>query len=233
MEQTQTQTRATEAQTHPHPERRFLSERAEFRAGENGKPQVFGYALKWGVPYDMGWFTEIIDRNALDGADLSDVRVLFNHDPSIILGRTKANTAQIGQDDTGLWYLAELPDSPNGQNVRVSLERGDVDQSSWAFYLDTDKWETVNGRDFRTILRVRSVVDTSAVTYPANPDTSAAKRSLEAVAGCGQVVASGGGGDVSVAENTVVVSSAGSPDLAATYERLCRSLELMAARTNK
>jgi len=159
----------------------------ELRQSETGKDTVFGYALKFGVPYDMGWFTEEIQRGALDGADLSDVRILFNHDQNLILGRTKAGTAKVGIDEVGMWYMAELPDSPTGQNVKEALRRGDVDQSSWAFSISTDesgrskgdKWMNKDGKDYRVITSVRAVYDASPVTYPANPDTTAAKRSKE------------------------------------------------------
>jgi len=159
----------------------------ELRQSETGKDTVFGYALKFGVPYDMGWFTEEIQRGALDGADLSDVRILFNHDQNLILGRTKAGTAKVGIDEVGMWYMAELPDSPTGQNVKEALRRGDVDQSSWAFSISADesgrskgdKWMNKDGKDYRVITSVRAVYDASPVTYPANPDTTAAKRSKE------------------------------------------------------
>ena len=159
----------------------------ELRQSETGKDTVFGYALKFGVPYDMGWFTEEIQRGALDGADLSDVRILFNHDQNLILGRTKAGTAKVGIDEVGMWYMAELPDSPTGQNVKEALRRGDIDQSSWAFSISTDesgrskgdKWMNKDGKDYRVITSVRAVYDASPVTYPANPDTTAAKRSKE------------------------------------------------------
>ena len=159
----------------------------ELRQSESGKDTVFGYALKFGVPYDIGWFTEEIQRGALDGADLSDVRILFNHDQNLILGRTKAGTAKVGIDEVGMWYMAELPDSPTGQNVKEALRRGDVDQSSWAFSISTDesgrskgdKWTNKDGKDYRVITSVRAVYDASPVTYPANPDTTAAKRSKE------------------------------------------------------
>ena len=147
---------------------------------------LHGYALKFDVQYDMGWFTESISRSALKSADMTDVRILFNHDPSLILGRTTSGTATVGVDDTGLWYSVDLPKSPNGENVRVALERGDITQSSWGFYLDfsdgtvSDNWLYPDGgKAHRTIVKVKKVVDASPVTYPANPDTSAAKRSFE------------------------------------------------------
>lgn len=169
----------------PEPERRFYSGTLELRATDSGDPEIFGYALKFGVSYDMGWFTEEIHRDALAKADMQDVRILFNHDVNQILGRTKSGTAKVGIDNIGMWYRATLPKSPIGETVRAAIERGDVDQSSWGFTLryeddsTGDMWERKNGKDHRTITDVRKVWDASPVTFPANPDTSVAKRSLE------------------------------------------------------
>lgn len=166
-------------------ERRFFTGGLEIRAGQEGEPEIFGYALKFGVVYDMGWFTEEVHRDALKNADMSDVRVLQDHMSHLILGRTKSGTASVGVDDTGLWYRARLPKSPNGENMRVSVERGDVDQSSWGFMLrrtensNGDAWEKRGGKDHRILMDVHTVFDASAVTFPANPDTTVAKRSLE------------------------------------------------------
>jgi len=176
-----------QANNQPATELRSCVGAIELRQSDTGKDTVFGYALKWDTPYNMGWFTETIQRGALDNADLSDVRILFNHDQNLILGRTKAGTAKVGLDDVGMWYMAELPDSPTGQNVKEALKRGDIDQSSWAFSIATDeqgrskgdKWSIKDGKDYREITAVRAVYDASPVTYPANPDTTAAKRSKE------------------------------------------------------
>lgn len=170
-------------------ERCFIPGHVEYRASENPDEmgEVFGYALKWGVEYDMGWFREKIDRNALANADMSDVRILDNHQNNLVLGRTKSGTATVGTDEIGMWYRAKLPNSPNGQNMRESLIRGDIDASSWGFRVrldDTgrrvgDKWEKRDGIEIRTITDVAVVMDASPVTFPANPDTSAAKRSRD------------------------------------------------------
>jgi len=169
----------------PVSERRACAGKAELRKRDDNTPEVFGYALKYDVAYDMGWFTESIQRGSLDNADLSDVRILFNHDKNQVLGRTKSGTAEVGLDDVGMWYRCSLPASPVGETVRVALERGDIDQSSWAFFTRQtpsgggDTWTRRNGKDHRTITDVRLVQDASPVTYPANPDTTAAKRSYE------------------------------------------------------
>ena len=167
-------------------ERRYIStEGMELRKSETGAATLRGYALRFGSKYDMGWFTEEIAPEALKNANMSDVRVLLNHDPNHILGRTKSGTARVGVDSVGMWYEVDLPDSPNGQNARVAIERGDINQSSWGFMLNhtrdshPDKWEMRDGKDHRTILDVKTVFDASPVVFPANPDTSIAKRSRD------------------------------------------------------
>jgi HK97 family phage prohead protease len=167
-------------------ERRYAStDGLELRNADTGQSMLKGYALRFGSSYDMGWFTEEISRSALDNADLTDVRILFNHDANQILGRTSANTARVGVDSIGLWYEVDLPNSPNGQNARVAVERGDVSQSSWGFMLNRgqnsspDKWEMRDGKEHRTITDVKKVLDASPVTFPANPDTTIAKRSFD------------------------------------------------------
>lgn len=159
-------------------ERRFVGG-VEFRA-DTGKNVLRGYAARFGSVYDMGWFTEEVSRSAFDSADLSDVRILLNHDSNQILGRTSAGTARVGVDETGLWYEVDLPDSPNGENVKVAVERGDITQSSWGFYLEKDTWTRRGSKDHRTLDAVGVVFDASPVTFPANPDTSVAKRSRDA-----------------------------------------------------
>ena len=186
----------------------------------DGKPaEVFGYALKWGVRYNVAWFTEEIQRGALDEANISDVRILFNHDPNQIIGRTKSGTAQVGFDETGMWYRSTIPNSPFGENLKESLKRGDVTQSSWAFSIARDstgrsigdQWDIKDGKEHRIITKVSTVYDASPVTYPANPDTTAAKRSLD------------------IFKQETRQETTDNEGLAKTYELLARTLELKQA----
>ena len=169
-------------------ERRFAFSGLELRKAEDGGVSTLrGYALRFNSIYDMGWFTEEVSPSALQNANMEDVRVLLNHDPNNILGRTSANTARVGTDNVGLWYEVDLPDSPNGHNARVAIERGDITQSSWGFSLRKDstgrrtgdKWEMRDGKEHRILTDVDIVFDASPVTFPANPDTSVAKRSRD------------------------------------------------------
>lgn len=155
----------------------------EVRAVDGGGKKLRGYALKFHERYDMGWFTEEISRGALDGADLSDIRALLNHNPNFVLGRTSAGTLRIAVDDVGLAYEIDLPDTQTARDLAVSVDRGDISQSSWGFTLRMDDdnqgdiWTRVNGKDHRTITSVARVFDVSPVTFPANPGTDVARRS--------------------------------------------------------
>lgn len=168
-------------------EQRHTGNVLEVRAMDNGKKKIRGYALTWNERYNMGWFTEEIDRQALEGADMTDVRALLNHDANIVLGRTAAGTLQLSTDEKGLAYEIELPDTQAARDLAVSIERGDISQSSWGFMLRSDaesngdEWRKENGKEHRVIKRVGRVFDVSPVTFPANPSTSVAKRSFEAI----------------------------------------------------
>lgn len=171
-------------------ETRTLISPIELRASDDNsdKRYVVGYALRFNSESEnLGGFVEKIEPNALEGADMSDVRALFNHDPSQVLGRSKANTLKLSIDEFGLRYEIDMPDTTFARDLMNSMERGDIDQSSFAFMIDYendgDSWEYDDSRDLylRTIHKFRSISDVSIVTYPAYTATESivAQRGLE------------------------------------------------------
>lgn len=164
--------------------------RAELRAEENPESRrVSGYAAVFNSESeDLGGFTEVIEPGAFRDALLtSDVRALFNHNPSMILGRTSAGTLKLTEDERGLHYEFDAPNTTAGNDLLVSLRRGDVKESSFAFVVakEDQDWEEVrsaNGerRFRRKIKKMKRVDDISPVTYPAYQETTAALRSLDA-----------------------------------------------------
>ena len=105
-----------------------------------------------------------------------DVRGLFNHDPNLVLGRTLAGTLTLEDNPpTGLRYIIDPPDVSYANDLRVSMERGDVNQSSFAFRIARggDVWEEdeESGLLIRTITKFSGLYDMSPVTYPAYPST--------------------------------------------------------------
>lgn len=181
-------------ETGPAIERRFTTGVVERRAAEDGAltRSVRGYAATFGkLSENLGTpgspFYEIIEPGAFDDVLSNDVRALFNHDANLILARSKGGdgTLKIGADTIGLWYEFEAPTTRAGEDLLVSLDRKDVDQSSFAFAMtregQTFEEKTENGVTTitRRIKKVARLYDVSPVTYPAYPDTTVAARSLE------------------------------------------------------
>jgi uncharacterized protein len=134
-----------------------------------------GYALVFDIPYLMNGFWEVVDRRAMEGCDLSEVCLLQNHDPSLLLARSTSNTLKLGHDKKGVWFEAKIPDTPTGAEVSTLIERGDLHQCSFAFRLNKggDSWENdPSGLPIRTLTSFHSITDLSIVTYPASPTTS-------------------------------------------------------------
>jgi len=156
-------------------ERRFFN--SEVRAGES---RVTGYGSVFeSKSEDLGGFVEIIARGAFDDRLEDDVRALFNHDSSLILGRTKSGTLDLSIDDNGLRYEIDFPDTTYANDLQVSIKRGDIDQSSFSFLVEEDDFTEVDGTIVRTINKVSRLFDVSPVTYPAYPDATVGLRSLE------------------------------------------------------
>jgi len=159
---------------------------SEIRVANSESREVVGYASVFtdsegntALSENLGGFREKIDPSAFDNVLDNDVRALFNHDPNLILGRTTAGTLSLSVDERGLKYNFTAPDTTTGRDLMVSLERGDVTQSSFGFIVEEDDWtEDENGMTIRTIKKVGRLLDVSPVTYPAYPDAEVGKRSL-------------------------------------------------------
>jgi len=164
--------------------RNFIN--SEIRVENSENREVVGYASVFrdsegntALSENLGGFREKIDPKAFDGVLENDVRALFNHDPNYILGRTTSGTLNLSVDERGLKYNFTAPDTSYGRDLMVSLERGDVSQSSFGFIVEEDSWdEDADGRTIRTIKKVGRLLDISPVTYPAYPDAEAGKRSF-------------------------------------------------------
>lgn len=158
-------------------ERRFAPA-PELRVSGDKPAVIRGYAavferetVLWGDMREKiatGAFT----RTLAEGAD---VRALFNHDPSQILGRNKAGTLRLGEDERGLWYEIDPPDTQAGRDVVESIRRGDITQSSFAFSVRVEEWDLK--KKLRT-LKDLDLFDVSPVTFPAYDTTEVGLRNL-------------------------------------------------------
>lgn len=147
---------------------------------DDGKNVVVGYGAVFNSESnDLGGFVEYIAPGAFDGRLEDDVRFLINHD-GLPLARTTNNTLRLSVDERGLKYEADMPETTLANDLMTLLRNGTISQSSFAFTVEEDSWENVEGRNIRTINKVSRLYDVSSVTYPAyNEAGSFALRSLE------------------------------------------------------
>lgn len=160
----------------------------EIRADENdnGEKIITGRPIVYNSRTDLGWFDEIIDAGALDGADLTDVRFLVNHNTSMIpLARSRRNngnsTMKITPDVQGLNLDFVKLDTENNTDARAlysAVQRGDISGMSFMFYIDGEAWDDLESEHpTRHITKIGSVVEVSAVTFPAYESTEIYARS--------------------------------------------------------
>lgn len=163
----------------------------EIRAEQNEDEVgiVTGRPIVYNSKTDLGYFDEIIERGALDGADLRDVRFLVNHDISKIpLARSRNNNAnstmQLMTNDNGMDIRVNLDVKNNSEarNLYSAIERGDISGMSFMFAIDDEEWtELESDHPTRHIKKISNVVEVSAVTFPAYEDTEINVRNKEAL----------------------------------------------------
>lgn len=156
-------------------ERRYFN--VEMRAEGDARKMVGHAALFDSPSQDLGGFIEVIKRGAFKKTiQESDVRALWNHDDNFVLGRTKSGTLKLAEDEHGLVVEIDPPDTTWARDLAVSMERGDVDQMSFAFSVVKENWTRgADGTTLREIHEAR-LYDVSPVTYPAYEDTRIALR---------------------------------------------------------
>ena len=155
------------------------------RASPDSKAATIrGYAAVFNsMSEDLGGFREQIAPGAFDDVLENDVRCFFNHDENIVLGRTLSGTLRLSVDDKGLAYEVDMPDTQCARDLLISMDRGDVSQSSFGFRVGVngDTWdENDDGVIVRTITKFGRLFDVSPVSIPAYPDTTSGVRSLQA-----------------------------------------------------
>ena len=159
---------------------------SELRVENEESRQVVGYASVFtdengnpALSENLGGFREMISPNAFDTclADENlDCRMLINHDANLLLARTP-NTLSLSVDSRVLKYEFDIPSTSFGNDLMISLSRGDISQNSFGFIVEEDSWDQgEDGTVIRTINKVSRLLDCSVVTYPAYPDATIAQR---------------------------------------------------------
>lgn len=156
---------------------------------DENKQLVEGYAavfnqraLIWESEWS-GWkYMEVIDRNAFNGADMSDTVFKYNHgDIAMILARASNNTLTMNTDDKGLRISADIIDTNNGTDVYKLIKRGDLNKMSFAFTVKSERTEVDKENKIytRTITAFDKIYDVAVVDFPAYDGTSIQARSKE------------------------------------------------------
>lgn len=166
--------------------RELLTDKIEIREDGDGKRTISGYAVKWekksqvlGLFYK---FREQFKRGAfLNSLNDDDQRFLWSHDTSQVLGRTKNGTLRLQEDDIGLRFELDLPNTTLGNDTYESIKRGDVDGVSFGFRdADDHVEEPDDDLPLRTVKSAK-LIEVSAVAFPAYPDSEVSARGYDPI----------------------------------------------------
>ncbi|MEU8086330.1 HK97 family phage prohead protease [Micromonospora sp. NPDC049101] len=167
-------------------ERRVLPSEVETRTAGEGRLIVAGYAYKFNArSQNLGGFKEtILEGAGKDAIERDDIRALVNHDANLILGRNRAGTLRMSEDSTGLEYEIDVDERQSyARDLLISLERGDVTQSSFGFQVMPNGEEWTRDEDDFPLRSIRSMTlfDVSPVTYPAylSSESKVDKRAID------------------------------------------------------
>lgn len=150
----------------------------EIRALENEGMTVEGYAAVFDTVTNLGYMKEVIDRNAFEGADMSDIVMKYNHEDSILpMARTRGGSLQFNVDDHGLKIRANLPDTSVNKDIFTLIKEGVLSKMSFAFTVKNEEYDYET--DTRKILAFDKIFDVSVVDVPAYESTEIYARSKE------------------------------------------------------
>lgn len=140
---------------------------------------IEGFATTFNKPYliyeyDGVKYYEVIDRNALAQADLSDPILQYDHQGKV-LARMSNGTLGLEPNTDGLFIFADLSKSRAAKDLYEEIDNGLVTKMSWAFTVAEDSYN--KDTRTRTITKIKKVYDVSAVSIPANSDTNISARS--------------------------------------------------------
>lgn len=164
--------------------RQTRSVASEFHTREDGEALLIeGYFAVFNSNYNIAdGLSESIEPGAFTDTISGDIRALINHDTSLVLGRTKANTLALKQDARGLWgQIAINPDDSDAMNLYARVKRGDVDQCSFGFdILDEETIFSEDGASIHWKIKKVRLYEVSVCTFPAYEETSVKARQNDA-----------------------------------------------------
>lgn len=159
--------------------RQVRSVASEFQTREDGdKLSIEGYFAVFNSNYEIApGLSESIAPGAFTNSLSNDIRALINHDTTLVLGRTKANTLQLREDSRGLWGHIDInPNDSDAMNLYERVKRGDVDQCSFGFDIRSEDTDIKENGDIHWTIKDVELFEVSCCTFPAYEETSISAR---------------------------------------------------------
>lgn len=159
--------------------RQVRSVASEFQTREDGeKLSIEGFFAVFNSNYDIPpGLSESIAPGAFTNSLSNDIRALINHDTTLVLGRTKANTLQLREDSHGLWGHIDInPNDVDAMNLYERVKRGDVDQCSIGFNIRSEDTEIKENGDIHWTIKDVELFEVSCCTFPAYEETNISAR---------------------------------------------------------
>lgn len=149
---------------------------------DGGDPTIEGYFAVFNSLYEIApGMTESVAPGAFSKTLSGDIRALINHDTTLVLGRTKAHTLELREDEHGLWGKVTVnPNDRDAMNLYERVKRGDVDGCSFGFYPVVEETEILENGDVHWTIKEVDLFEVSACTFPAYQETNISARSAEA-----------------------------------------------------
>ena len=154
----------------------------EFITREDGEmPTIEGYFSVFNSIYEIApGMTESVARGAFSKTLSGDIRALTNHDTTLVLGRTKAHTLELKEDEHGLWGKISInPKDTDAMNLYERVKRGDVNQCSFGFEIDSEETDFRDDGTVHWTITDVTLFEVSCCTFPAYKETNISARSDE------------------------------------------------------
>ena len=162
---------------------RTVQTQFQTRDAENGNPQISGYFAVFNSNYEIApGMSESIAPGAFSRTmgENPDVRALVNHDTTLVLGRTKAGTLKLRQDEIGLWGDVEINrNDVDAMNLYERVKRGDVDQCSFGFSIRSENTDVSPEGSYHWTITDVDLYEVSACTFPAYQETYISAREAQ------------------------------------------------------
>lgn len=162
----------------------YLKTDFTIRETEEKERYLEGYFIRFNEETELwpGVYEEVTSDSITDSLKANDIRCLFNHDTSIVLGRTGNNTLELRKDDLGLFGRVKInQNDKQAMDILARIERGDINACSFGFNIIKEEMENRDDGTVKFVLKEIDLHEVSPVTFPAYPTTSiqARKRDIK------------------------------------------------------